>query len=118
LQSRADTLEVSRRKLAEASERATLGSTVELTEGGLVQAWPSLTIAEKRRLLSAAIDAVFLRPARGAGRVVRIEERALILWRGQAPDDLPRRGRRVPLAPFSWPDESPADVRVPVAQNA
>lgn len=118
LQSRAETLEDSRRKLAEASERATLGSAVGLTEGGLVEAWPTLTIAEKRRLLSAAIDAVFLRPARGAGRVVPIEERALILWRGQAPDDLPRRGHRVPLAPFAWPDESPADVRMPVAQNA
>jgi DNA invertase Pin-like site-specific DNA recombinase len=118
LQSRADTLEDSRRQLAEASERATLGSTVGLTEGGLIGAWPTLTTAEKRRLLSSAIDAVFLRPARGAGRVVPIEERALILWRGQAPDNLPRRGHRVPLAPFAWPDESPADVRVPVAKNA
>jgi site-specific DNA recombinase len=118
LQSRAQTLSEARAKLAEAAEQATLGGAAELTAGGLIEAWPTLTTGEKRRLLSAAIDAVFLRPGRGSGRVVPIEERALILWRGEAPADLPRRGHRVPLASFVWPDESPAEVRVAVGENA
>jgi hypothetical protein len=63
--------------------------------------WPSLSLDERRRLLGAGIDAIMLR----SGKRRPIEERALILWRGEAPDDLPRRGRRVPLAPFIWPDD-------------
>ena len=118
LQSRAQTLAEARSKLAEAAEQATLGSEVELSPGELAEAWPTLTTGEKRRLLSAVIDTVVLRPGRGAGRAVPIEARALILWRGEAPPDLPRRGHRVPLAPFVWPHEGPAEVRVAVAENA
>jgi len=58
-----------------------------------------LSIEEKRRLLTAGIDAVMLRQ----GKTLPIEERALVLFRGQAPAGLPSRGRRVPLAPFQWP---------------
>lgn len=71
---------------------------VELTE-----LWPELTLDEQRRLLAAGIDCVMLRQ----GRTLPIEERALILFRGQAPKDLPGRGRRVPLEPFRWPNEPP-----------
>jgi site-specific DNA recombinase len=73
------------------------------TPGSLIEAWPILSIAEKRQILSAAIDAVMLRPVRGSGRKVSVQERVLILWRGEAPDDLPRRGRRVPLKSFDFP---------------
>jgi hypothetical protein len=85
-----------------------------LTRGALLEAWPDLTVREKRDLMSTAIDAVFLRPVRGSGNQVVIADRVLILWRGEAPADLPRRGHRVPLAPFAWPDGS-ADMRLPVA---
>jgi site-specific DNA recombinase len=61
--------------------------------------WDELTIEEKRRLLAAGIDCVFLRRT----GIASISDRALILWRGEAPDDLPRRGL-APVAPvsFSW----------------
>ena len=36
-----------------------------------------------------------------------IEDRALVLTHHETPIDLPRRGRRVPLAPFGWPDDPP-----------
>jgi hypothetical protein len=38
------------------------------------------------------IDAIMIR------RGNDLRERTVILWHGQAPDDLPRRGKRVPLA--------------------
>jgi site-specific DNA recombinase len=103
LESRAQELDRARRELAEARERSALAETIALTPGDPLEVWPTLSIGEKRTLLSAAIDAVIVKKARGAGRSVPVEERAVILWRGQAPDDLPRRGRRVPLASFTWP---------------
>jgi site-specific DNA recombinase len=68
--------------------------------------WSDLSIEEQRRLLAAGIDAVMLRQ----GKTLPIEERALVLWRGEAPKDLPGRGRRVPLKPFEWPEESAETV--------
>ena len=35
-----------------------------------------------------------------------IATRTLILWAGEAPDDLPDRGRRVALASFAWPERA------------
>jgi DNA invertase Pin-like site-specific DNA recombinase len=62
--------------------------------------WPSLSIAERRRLLTVGVDAVMLR----SGKSLALDERVLILWAGQGPDDLPRRGRRAEaLTPFAWP---------------
>jgi DNA invertase Pin-like site-specific DNA recombinase len=63
--------------------------------------WPAMSIVDKRRELRSAIDAVFIRSA--AGR--QIEERTLVLPTGEGPDDLPRRGRRVPFAAFDWPTD-------------
>lgn len=63
--------------------------------------WATLTLDEQRRILGAGLDAVMLR----SGRRLPIEQRVFIFWRGEAPDDLPRRGHRVPLAPFIWPDD-------------
>lgn len=75
----------------------------------LRELWPSMDAEEKRLALRAVIDAVMLR----SGRNVPIERRALVLWRGEAPDDFPRRGRkRVPIIPFNWPD-LPPDPGVP-----
>jgi DNA invertase Pin-like site-specific DNA recombinase len=83
----------------------------ELTPGKMLEAWPSLSVSEKRHLLTAAVDAVVIRAVRGSGRAVPVEERVRILWRGQGPDDFPGRGRRVPLALFPW-DENPANLAV------
>lgn len=107
---RAAKLEQTRSELALARDRTPLTLPAM---GDLVEDWPALTIVERRRLLSAAIDGIFVRASRGSGRQVPIEERVVILWRGEAPDDLPRRGRRVPLAPLAWPDDRPGDVGMP-----
>jgi hypothetical protein len=63
--------------------------------------WPDMTVEQRRRILSSAIDGVVLRSVGQAN--VPISSRALILWRGEMPADFPRRGRRVPLASFEWP---------------
>lgn len=69
----------------------------------LGDAWPGLEVRERQRVLKSMMDCIVLRGGRLA-----IERRAVVLWRGEAPDDLPRRGlRRVPLRPFdgvAWPD--------------
>lgn len=73
--------------------------------------WPELTTEEQRRILTAGVDAIMLR----RGRDLPIEQRALVLWHGEGPADLPRRGRRVPVAAFPWPDDRPVDARLAVA---
>jgi DNA invertase Pin-like site-specific DNA recombinase len=101
-------------RLADARQRGALSGDL-LTPGALLAAWPELDLAEKRTLLTASVDAVMVRRT---GTNVAVVDRALLLWRGEAPPDLPRRGHRVPLASFVWPDQPPANVRVPVVQNA
>jgi hypothetical protein len=67
-------------------------------------AWDELTPDELHTIVAGAIDAVFLRrpPQRGAD----VSQRACIVWRGHAEDDLPGKGRPVaPIRPFAWPDE-------------
>jgi site-specific DNA recombinase len=117
LATRAKAVELARATLAPAKERAGFAASLPMTAGALVEAWPSLTITERRRLVGAAIEAVFVRSVRGSGRASRIDERVVICWRGEAPADLPARGRRLPLSPFSWPDENPREVGMPLAQN-
>lgn len=60
--------------------------------------WPELGVAERRGLLAAGLDAVVL----FAGRE-QVEERVVTLYRGEAPADLPSRGRRVALRGFERP---------------
>lgn len=69
------------------------------------QVWAEATVGEQRKILAAGIDCLMLK----AGKGVAIEDRALILWHGQAPDDLPRRGRRQDsITAFDWP--APAEL--------
>jgi hypothetical protein len=109
LDRRARVLDEATRELAAARRHSAVLPT-DMTPGGLVEAWPTLSVAERRQLLAAAIDAVVVKPVRGSGRAVPVSERAVVLWRGTAPADLPRRGLRVPLVPFNWPDERPDDL--------
>jgi hypothetical protein len=63
--------------------------------------WPTLEVAHQRSLLAAGIDAIFLRSVGQAN--TPIADRARILWRGEAPADLPGMGRRVSeIRPFDW----------------
>jgi site-specific DNA recombinase len=99
LHTRQEALDTAHKRLQEALSRAAgpLGGIPSAVD--LRVLWPEMSVPERRRLLAAAIDAVILFPGREA-----IESRALVLWRGQAPSDLPRRGRRVPLRSFERPD--------------
>ena len=112
LEKRARVVDDARAALAEATASAAAGPLPDrATLEGL---WPELDVAERRHLLASVIDAVIVKPGRG----IPIEERALILARGEAPDDLPGRGRKpTPVRPFVWPGDGPRDARVAVAQD-
>jgi hypothetical protein len=94
LRKRQERLEEALARLAELRARR---PNVELSVR-LIDVWPTLTVEEKRTILSAAIDAVMIRKAKGAA----IDARTKILWRGEAPSDVPRRGFRPPLKSFNW----------------
>jgi site-specific DNA recombinase len=113
LQTRQRDLDEARSELAETRDRAGFSQALPAEPLALVEMWPSLTVTERRELLQAAIDAVVIR----SGRNVPISDRVVILWRGQAPADFPRRGLRTPLASFAWPDESEGDARVTSSEN-
>lgn len=100
MRSRAEALEVAQRELG-ALEATARGAEMPLV-AELKAMWPELSVGERRQVLSGAIDAVFLRSANR--RNVPVDERALILWRGEAPKNLPGPGRRVGVMPFVWPD--------------
>jgi site-specific DNA recombinase len=108
LDARVGAVEEARRELAEARQRSALAATVKLTPGELVEAWPELTVPERREVLAATLDCVVV----SQGRKLPIGERVRVYSKGAAPADLPRRGRRLPLAPF---DDRPGDVRVAAA---
>lgn len=61
--------------------------------------WDAASPDARKAALASAIDCVFVRGPGGGD----VAERTLILWRGEAPEDLPRRGRQNgPLRAFDW----------------
>jgi site-specific DNA recombinase len=97
LEARSGKLDDARASLAAAREAQ---SPFGRGAANIVQTWPDMDTLERRKVLSATMDAVMLRSGRG----IAIEDRARILWRGQGPDDLPRRGiKRVVPIPYLWP---------------
>ena len=66
---------------------------------GLLDTWDTLTVVEKQLILRAGIDAVMVKRGRTPAN-----ERLVILWAGELPDSVPRRGARRPLSSFNWPD--------------
>lgn len=71
--------------------------------------FPLLPVEEQRALLASTIDVVFLR----RGRSIPISDRALILWRGQGPNDLPRRAKPQPLRSFAFPSDRDVTIGMP-----
>jgi DNA invertase Pin-like site-specific DNA recombinase len=64
-----------------------------------IEGYDELPVEERKRILSSSLDVVIVK--RGDARVP-IEERVTILWRGEGPDDLPRRGRdNGPIRPYA-----------------
>lgn len=63
-----------------------------------IEGYDDLPVTDRKRILGSSIDAIIVR--RGDAHVP-IEERVTILWRGEGPDDLPRRGRdNGPVRPY------------------
>jgi site-specific DNA recombinase len=110
LEARAEVVRVAQAKLNEARQQSAMNGHDVTTSGDLIKAWPTLTIAEKRALLTASLDAIFIRSNGGSNAPVA--DRTLLLWRGEGPADLPRRGHRVPLESFLWPDKTPMNIGV------
>jgi site-specific DNA recombinase len=66
---------------------------------GKIERYDDLSIDERKRILGSSIDAVIVK--RGHGRIP-IEDRVTILWRGEGPDDFPRRGcDNGPIRPYT-----------------
>lgn len=80
-------------------------------EGLTRDAYLDLRVDDRREVLSGFIDCVFIRRSRGRGRNVDpIESRTRILWRGQAPADLPRRRVVNEIRSFDFKDDVEAGV--------
>lgn len=73
-------------------------STLMPSPNRLRSQWPTLSNVERRRLLAILIDAVMLRSDRGKG----LEDRVLTLPFGEAPNELPQRGRSIQLPALDW----------------
>jgi site-specific DNA recombinase len=55
-----------------------------------IEGYDDLPVGDRRRILGSSIDAVIVKRDDAS---VPVERRVTILWRGEGPDDLPRRGR-------------------------
>jgi hypothetical protein len=98
VETRQRALDEARQTLGELRQQSSLAS--ELADGDLLQAWPSLSVQEKRRLMHGLLDRVVITRASGRGRHAEpISERTQIVLRGNVllganPDDAPTRSER------------------------
>lgn len=80
-------------------------------EGLTREHYLALPTDERREVLAGFVDCVMVRRSRGRGRNVDpTTDRTRILWRGQAPADLPRRRVASPIVPFEFEDGIEAGV--------
>jgi site-specific DNA recombinase len=64
-----------------------------------IERYGELPVNDRKRILGSSIDAVIVTRAHSR---IPIQERVTILWRGEGPDDLPRRGRdNGPVRPYT-----------------
>jgi DNA invertase Pin-like site-specific DNA recombinase len=63
------------------------------------------SIADRRELIHSVIGAVMVR---SVGKKAPVHQRVVLLRHADLPNDLPRRGRRVPITSFPWPDGTAA----------
>lgn len=82
-------------------------------EGLTRDAYLERPVEQQRLVLAGFIDCVMVRKSRGRGRNVDpVETRTRILWRGEAPDDLPRKRRANEIRSFSFGDEDDIEAGV------
>jgi site-specific DNA recombinase len=104
-------LEVAERALVDAEDRLH-DLTASLTAEGpdvreLREDWPSLTLAERREILRAGVDAVLVRRAPSPTAKPPAADRTLVLFRGSAPVGLDNG--RGPVTAWTW-DDDPASL--------
>jgi hypothetical protein len=88
-------------------------------EGLTRDAYLAMPVAKQRKVLTGFIDCVIVRRSRGKGRNVDpVETRTRILWRGEAPDDLPKKRRANEIRSFAFGDEDDIEARVLRAQDS
>lgn len=102
LRSRIDARDRAVRLLEEAREDAGHAALPDATV--LRDAWPEMSVAERREVLAGGIDVVFLRGGRRP-----VGERLHVCWRGDGPRDLPRPARVTPIVGFRFPDDVDGD---------
>jgi site-specific DNA recombinase len=91
LEARAAAVDQARAELQQVSSSVPSAASIE--------GYDELPIDERKRILGSSIDAVIV--SRGDARTP-IGKRVTILWRGEGPDDLPRRGRdNGPIRPYA-----------------
>jgi site-specific DNA recombinase len=108
-----DTLDAHRAPIRELeAELARLDQHVGVAQEGLTRDhYLALPSDDRREVLAGFIDTVMVRRSRGRGRNVDpIAERTRILWRGQAPADLPRPRVASAIVPFDFDDGVEAGV--------
>jgi DNA invertase Pin-like site-specific DNA recombinase len=67
--------------------------------------WPSLTLAERREILRAGLDAVLVRRGPSPTRRLPALKRILVLPRGESPEGLADNGRSGPARAWAWNDD-------------
>jgi DNA invertase Pin-like site-specific DNA recombinase len=64
----------------------------------VIEGYEDLPMLDRKRIIGSSIDAVIVKRTHAR---VPIKDRVTILWRGEGPDDLPRRGRdNGPVRPY------------------
>lgn len=83
----------------EQAQTALQRAMTQSVDGEVIESYQDLSVPERRRILGSSLDAVIVNRA---PRQVPLPERVTILWRGEGPDDLPRRGRdNGPIRPYA-----------------
>jgi site-specific DNA recombinase len=116
-----DTLDAYKRAAADAASKLALIDArdgLASVEGMTREHFLALPVDDRREVLGGFIDAVIVRRSRGRGRHVDpVSERVRILWRGEAPADLPRQRVAAPIVPFVF-DEPDVEAGMVAAQHA
>jgi site-specific DNA recombinase len=84
------------------ADLAALDQRIGVASSGFTEdAFRSLGTDERRAVLSGYVDAIMVRRSRGRGRHTDpLDRRIRVLWRGEAPEDLPRRRVVNAIKPF------------------
>lgn len=99
--SRHEAVEAARARLAEARIEAP-----DVPDPTTVrELWPTMSAAERNRVLRGALDVVWVRRGRGA------DDRVRMVAHGHGPADLSVQGKRFKIRPLDWSADLPGEIR-------